>query len=540
MASIGRYVRPLPAILLLATCLHAVGIARTRLPSQDGLTFLRVARDFQNRPWVDAIRGTDRHPLYPALVALAEPLVRPWAGRGPEAWRIAGQVVSAVAAIGLLLPLHGLTRLLFHRRVADLSALGFVLLPFPMAIGHDTLSDSLALAAFLVTLRLGLDTLQTQRLRSAIGCGLFGGLGYLVRPEILVAPLAVLTTGGFLALSARFRDHEPGRSGHPHLAGVGLTFLVMVGGYALVKGEVSEKLALRTASGIGPLATGPSITRAKGQWLPPGLDDPSWDFSPKEEPTFPSSPPVLKRLAGLFRQWAQGLGWVLAAFALWGFVRDGHCRRNVVADSPAPKIGRWLVLTYFFLFTFILYRHQSRMGYLSDRHVLTLITLSLPWAASGSFLVGTRLASLVRWRPGRSRAVARVGLACVVSLSAFLQSGESHPSRWGHLAAGHWLSRNARPGDAVLDTRGWATFLSGTTSYDYWHVRQALTDSHLRYVVVGEDEFQATSPRGATLRALLAFAAEPVAHFPQRRGGDGVGVRLFRFQQPASWEGIRP
>ncbi|MGE3819107.1 MAG: hypothetical protein AB7I30_06690, partial [Isosphaeraceae bacterium] len=94
--------------------------------------------------------------------------------------------------------------------------------------------------------------------------------------------------------------------------------------------------------------------------------------------------------------------------------------------------------------------------------------------------------------------------------------------------------------EAVLDTRGWATFVSETPSYDYWHVRQALTDSRLSYVVVGEDEFQAGSPRGATLRALLGHAGTLVASFPSREGGEGIGVRLFRFRPPASWEGLRP
>src|SRR5690606_6781501 len=118
-----------------------------------------TARAFQTHAWMDVVRDTDRHPLYPALVALVEPIVSACWGPGPDAWRIAGQFVAAAAAIALLWPLHAIARTLFDRKTADLTALGFVLLPIPMAVGHDTLADSLALGAFLFSLKLGLDAL---------------------------------------------------------------------------------------------------------------------------------------------------------------------------------------------------------------------------------------------------------------------------------------------------------------------------------------------------------------------------------------------
>ena len=61
---------------------------------------------------------------------------------------------------------------------------------------------------------------------------------------------------------------------------LGVTFLTLVGGYALAKGEVSEKLALRHGAGIEQSRP---HRRVAPPWLPPGLDDPRWDFSPKEE-----------------------------------------------------------------------------------------------------------------------------------------------------------------------------------------------------------------------------------------------------------------
>ena len=178
--------RRLLAIVVLAAGLHALGIARTILPAQDGLKFIRIAREFQERPAIDVIRGSDQHPLYPALIALAEPLVAWFAGPGPDAWRIAAQGVAALASIALLLPLYGLTRALFDDRIAALAAFLFVVLPLPAEVGHDTLSDSLGLLAALAALRLGAAALAPGRkgVGTSPGCGLAAGLGYLARPEV--------------------------------------------------------------------------------------------------------------------------------------------------------------------------------------------------------------------------------------------------------------------------------------------------------------------------------------------------------------------
>ena len=89
-------------------------------------------------------------------------------------------------------------------------------------------------------------------------------------------------------------------------------------------------------------------------------------------------------------------------------------------------------------------------------------------------------------------------------------------------------------------TRGWASFASNRASYDYWHVCQALTDPYLAYVVVGADELSASSRRAATLRAILAYAARPVAAFPDDKNGGAIGVLVYRYHRPDSWEGLRP
>jgi hypothetical protein len=545
--------RCLAPIVLLAVALHTVAIARTLLPAQDGLKFIKVARQFQSAFWPDVIRATDRHPLYPILVTLTEPLVSSFMDPGPQAWRVAAQVVSALAALILLLPLYGLTRALFNDQIACLAVLIYVLLPLPADISQETLSDSLALLGFVMALRLGEVALRTGGWSASVGCGVAAGLGFLTRPEVLVAPLAVLLT----AVTSRIRLWSPAfpKLALARLAALTAAFLAIVGGYALVKGEVSEKLAVRRVASLGYKSPVPVVRKATPK-LPAGLDDPAWDFSAKEESEETLKGGVGDALVRVLLRWSEGSGWVFVPFVAWGVVRDRFIRAAIrrrdlerrpveddgerVAPRPQGSIGRRLILVYAALFVAVLVRHATSLGYLSGRHTLSLVVVAVPWAAAGVFICARGVALKLGWSGWRARTVGVAVLSVAIVAGVAFQLKPSHPTRWGHWAAGRWLATHTKTTDEVLDTRGWASFVAERPNYDYWHVRQALTDHRLQYVVVGEDELSAPSRRAATLRSILAYAAVPAASFPARRGGHQVGVRVFRFYHPDSWEELHP
>jgi hypothetical protein len=192
------------------------------------------------------------------------------------------------------------------------------------------------------------------------------------------------------------------------------------------------------------------------------------------------------------------------------------------------------------VFLVALVRHASSLGYVSGRHTLPLVLISAPWAAAGTFVCLRGLGVKLPWGPGTARAACVLATALVATVLVVYQLRPGHPTRRGHWAAGQWLAAHLGPSEAVLDTRGWARFIARAPGYDYWHVRQALTDAHLTYVVVGHDELESKSPRSRTLNALLAYAATPVQDFPVFVGEKSVGVRLFRFHRPGSWEGLVP
>lgn len=531
------YRRSLLAIILIAAVLHAVGIARTLLPAQDGLKLIRFARQFQAQPWSEAIRGADVHPLYPALVAMAEPPVARVVGEGPEAWRLAAQLVAMLASIGLLVPVYFLAEKLFDRRIGFIAAGIAAMLPRVAEVGHETLGDSLGLFSTFMALWLAARALTDGDRRAAAGAGLFAGLGYLARPEVILVPAVV----GLTWLARRASPASRTRPRHLIATSIMLAMPAMaVGGYAAIKGEVSEKLSLRWGAGLGPQKI---LRRPVPQQAPRGLDDPRLDFSPKEESDHFAIRGKGQALRRIFGRWWEGMAWYFAVMAVWGSVRRTATRRMLAPGEQASPRGAEgpLLGVFVAVYTIALVRHSSSLGYLSGRHVLPLVVASIPWAAAGMYVCWRRIGELMRLSPRGLRLgrLVPIGMTLVLCGGAQLNPHhDRHLSRWGHWAAGRWLSAHAAPGEEVLDTRGWAHFISGLPGYDYWHVRQALTDSHLSYILVGLDELTASSARARTLRALLAYAGTPLADFPASPVDPTPAVRIYRFRRPASWEGF--
>jgi hypothetical protein len=236
------------------------------------------------------------------------------------------------------------------------------------------------------------------------------------------------------------------------------------------------------------------------------------------------------------------LCWFLAVMGVWGFVRRRYIRGLIPHRDPETGRGvQSVILLFTGVYGLALTRHSALLGYLSGRHVLVLVVATIPWAAAGTYVCARGIARKLSWSGRTSRRVRNAAMGMTVTASIVVQmmpSHLNHLTRWGHWAAGQWLAVHARPDELILDTRGWARFISGRPGYDYWHVRQALTDSHLSYVLVGLDELETISPRAATLRALLAYAATPLTDFPAYPGAPSPAVRLYRFHRPTSWEGL--
>jgi hypothetical protein len=518
--------RRLLAVAALAATLHAWAIVRTPLPAQDGLKYLRAARDFQHQPADVVIRGLDQHPLYPALIAMAEPPLARWLGPGPDTWRIAAQLVAALAAVAAIVPLYMLGRALHSAGVGVLAALLYVILPLPAEIGHDTLADSLGLLAALATLALGERALRRGSPWWALGSGVAAGVGYWARPEAVIAAASVALVM-MLSRPTRWidsrerlsRDGDPRREGRPIFrqgaVPLMLACLACVGGYALVKGQVSEKLVLRIGAGLPPSARPRAAAPARSS-----NDSGLARIAPKDEPEA-GRMSLAAAGARLVTTWIREIGLLLAPLAIVG---------TLLAPRAA---GHTLLRVYLCIFGILVLRHAAILGYVSHRHVLPLVVAMLPWAAWRLSLLGGRIARRLRWEGRVARVAAGVACVTLAAMGVVAQAKPIHPTRHGHRAAGLWLARNASVNEAVLDTRGWAAFLSGLPAYDTWHVRQALTDGRLAYLVVERSELSSGTERAQALVAFVAERGRLAAAFPQRRGGWSADILVYRVRASA-------
>ena len=439
-----------------AAVLHAISIARSLLPAQDGLKFIAVARQFQQDPWPDVVRDTDQHPLYPALIAAFEPAVRclpdpvrtpgespPRLSRHSPRWRCCAALRPDAVALrrphrvhrgGDLRPLAGARggRPRHAQRQPRLAASS----RFPAVRGRCAPDRPVAARAFL-------------RASPADSVTWHGPRSSWRRWPCAWSWMIVQLRRGKPRLAVA----------SPVVAAISVSALVLVGGYALVKGQVSEKLALRHGTGHRRQ----TMSRAVPQIVPRGLDDPRWDFSPKEET---DHVPIRQPLKALRVDRLPVVGRALLGFRDHGDLGAGppsvHPR-----PLPRPRAGRSGPGP----------AHRARglcrglsdralapcrgLGYLSSRHTLPLVMISVPWAAAGTFVCLRGWAVKLPWStPHRlDRCVLSMGLVVVTLVVYQLRPG--HASRWGHWAAGRWLAEHATAGDVVLDTRGWARFVSG-------------------------------------------------------------------------------
>ena len=117
----------------------------------------------------------------------------------------------------------------------------------------------------------------------------------------------------------------------------------------------------------------------------------------------------------------------------------------------------------------------------------------------------------------------------------------NHLSRSGHYAAGRWLAEHAGPSELVLDTRGWAKFVSGHAG-----IRLLARSPGAHGLVTWRTSswasmsFSARSPARQNAQepaGLFGDAASSISRVPRRPGARGSALSL---PSARNWEGLHP
>ena len=399
----------IPALAVAAVALALRLLVSESLPliEADGVSYVTIARQ---------VRATGSpfdplfHPLYPLLIALAEPLVGDW--------ETAGRWVSALFGALVILPAYALARDIVGRQAALLSAVLIAVHPRLVLNSASVLCEAtytFLLVAGVFAARRGLVAGPGALVTLA---GLSLGLAYLVRPESVLYLVGLIGVAVFMIATGRARAAAL----LPWLGGAVLVFAAVAApyvwylddtwGHLTLSGKIDHNLPLATG-----LATAPS--------------------------PFPMR--ILEN-AFLFQKYALPdlLPWVLLLLVLPG----------VLARSQTPGwLGRDGVLLAATLPPF-----ASLAFHVDSRIFLPILPFVLPFAAVGVLWAAVTLSDArrgLRWS-------AALGLLVVLVLAPSTLQPVLRPDAGAVLyrQAARWVAAN-HPSDAILlDRKPFVAFYS--------------------------------------------------------------------------------
>lgn len=423
------------AILLVALLVRLGCWVQSPLIGADSARFLSAAKAFEQGRMLDGVRDA-YHPLTGYLISLTHRVVIGVTKPGsldPVAERDrrerCGYWVGLMSGLAVVWLLMELTRLGAPR--VSPAAVGWLAASHVYLIrsSADVMSDSVFLMLLLLGLRQALLAASSGSWLTAVSAGGAAGMAYLARPEglilLAVAPAFWLWVGSQEKLRVLRQS-----------VAFWTAASLLVFPYALAISSLTGSFTLTLKKALVPLT---------GQACP-------WLAS------IPGAA-VVEPLGEIFERWFSTCTIPLAPFALLGVAVAIRRRRSV----PPGAMLSGLVVTAMLL---VLWRLISVTGpgYLSRRHVFSMVALSLPWVVYGVEWLAERARG---WRtPGerptgiREEPLGRSRIATWILIALCLSGGVRalRPDRGEQLGqrhAGEYIleAEAQRPGAVVFSSR---------------------------------------------------------------------------------------
>ncbi len=577
----NRHFLVILGLLGLSCLVQTAVIRRCVTPGLDAVRFVGIARSIDSDGLLRTLWHERQQPLFPAWVWLVHEAHQRVLGESHSDWATSVQLAAAIPVVLSVVPVYLLMIRMVGSAAAVAGAFFFCLLPEVSRLGADGISDSTHLLFFCLAFWAMVEYFRGQGSgvrdqgsgvrdqgsgvrdqgsgvrdqgacwRSSPGWLLLAGVStavaLLARAEVLVLALAL---GVALAV---FQFQEIRRQAWRSLATAGgcfaLGLAVVLGPYLATMGCITPRAAMDRVLGRH---------RAEGSFAESAVaaETVSWRLPDGEPVSFDAKEPSISlrrrgysaAVVRFGRKLADAFGYWIGALALWGAWR---LRRR-----GADAADRFIQI-FFVLFCLAVVHFAAAEGYLTPRHLLTLVVAGTGAAGYGALELGktmTRSAALLTRRLATEACSTRRkgfqwGVAALAGIACLPQTlVRHHHSRLGHRAAGEWLATRAEAAGAVLDTHGWTALYCRRETYAYPQAPAALCDRRLAYVVLEDREFGYRSIRSRTLHWLVAAAAEPVAEFPRAavRGANQQRVVVYRWypdrfdRHVASRPGISP
>lgn len=526
------------ALLAAASAgVHLWLVAHTKVTARDGVGFARYALGIQSpesagppdpsRSSFDVIRAEKQHPGYPAAIWITAKFVRKSVDMPlADSTLLAAQLVSAAASLVLVVPMYILGRMLFGRRVAFMAALLFQVLPVPAHITSDALTEATYLLPAVTALAVGTWAVRRGRVGGFLLCGMATGAAYLVRPEGLMIGVAIGAVVCWLGILRVWpRDLAFGRLA-ALVVGIGLIatpYVILIGGKLTQKPNPSQilnptdnprarMLHGRLGAPTNPVTGAPLFASF---WTLP-------DGAGRIGAVWPAMSAALKETS-------QGLHYAGVAFAILGVIA---LRRRVAADPGLAVLFALLGVNAVAVMLVGIRGYEvydTRVYYVSERHVILIVLTSCFFAAAGLSECGR----LLRTDPRLARFVTLglLGLLVATALPSTLKP--LHANREGHKHAGEWLRDRLQGDDCLIDPFEWAGYYSQRTMH---HIFADPEHPEVTYVVVDDkvhDDAHSRLRRMDDARAVLADGrTRPVYHWPEDVPGEQAKVKVYKLVRP--------
>ena len=115
-------------------------LARNTMPAQDGISFIRIARDFSQTPLPTAIQRSSQHPLYPWLVSVTQRVL--FLQPDSKTWLQIARGVAAAGCVLLVIPMYLTGLRLGNARTAFTAPLLFSVIPVFTRVSVDCMAES--------------------------------------------------------------------------------------------------------------------------------------------------------------------------------------------------------------------------------------------------------------------------------------------------------------------------------------------------------------------------------------------------------------
>jgi hypothetical protein len=482
--------------------------ARTDVFFADGLRYINQARAIEQGAWAQALVRSVDHPIYPMAIAAMHGLL---GGHDPRAWQTAAQAAAAIAGVLLVIPIYLVSADVIGPSRAWLAVFLIYLLPCDSHILADAMSESTFLLFWTWGIWSTLRFLRAGRLVWLPLAVAFSVLAYLTRPEGLILPVALLFT-----LILLFLDRSPGIPAAKR--GWAIVMLVvgpiaLAGPFMIMKGGISTKPSMLRVLGIGRAAPAMAVERERPL-------DPDQSTA---KTIFLATRAMLRSVEG-----ATSLPLLLLA------------PLGVAAGWSSPTSRRyWLFLgTIVGLSTLAMIRLHAMSGYCTPRHAMVVAWILIPASVTGIFRVIAALAHVgEKWAraPISSQrletAISFVLLAGWVALWGPSAVAAIDPGFAGYRQAGEWLASSARPGEGLVDPKGFCLFYANKPGYTFATLVQGVHDPAVRWVVAHEALIYGPWDYSKSLRALVADR-RPIRIFPVKPGRRVSKVYVYDLAQP--------